>query len=110
MYIVKKDEVFRVQSSQKGKYYEVSLKKNTCTCPNFIYRLKRKGDCKHIKAVKELHQNNAKDDFEKALEFIEEKKEVDSLEFMETFSEGILNELIEKGELIEKKGMVKKNI
>lgn len=109
MYIVKKGDTFRVQSSQKGKYYEVNLKKGTCTCPHFTFRLKGRGECKHIKAVKELHNYEAKDDFEKAIEFVEEKGEIDSLDFIEKFSEGILNELIEKGELIEKKGIVKKN-
>ncbi|MFW6450391.1 MAG: hypothetical protein ACOCZ6_05030, partial [Nanoarchaeota archaeon] len=77
--------------------------------PHFVFRLKGKGECKHIKAVKELHQNDAKDDFEKAVEFIDENEEVDSLDFIERFSEGLLNELIDRGEMIEKKGKVKKN-
>ncbi len=108
MYIKKKGNVFLVQSSQKGKYYKVDMTKNKCDCPHFSFRLKNSDkDCKHLEAVKKLHENDAKDDFEKSIQYVKDKKEVESIHFIEKFSEGVLNELIERGELIEEKGKVK---
>ncbi len=109
MYIRKKGNIFLVQSSQKGRYYTVSLEKSDCTCPHFKYRLKSKGDCKHIKAVKELHKINAKDDFEKAVDYVKDKDKVEKEHFVEMFSEGLLSELIERGEIKEIKDKVQKN-
>lgn len=108
MNITKKDDIFFVQSSKKGKYYKVSLKNGTCDCPHFQFRLRKGGgDCKHLKAVKELFATDAKDDFEKAIAYVKENIEVDSVDFIEKFSEGVLDELIERGELIEKNGKIR---
>lgn len=107
MNITKKGDVFFVESSKKGKYYKVSLKNGACDCPHFLYRLKGQGVCKHLKTVKELVNTQAKDDFQKAIDYVKKHGEVDSVEFMEMFSEGILDELKERGELIEKNGKVK---
>jgi len=46
-----KANLYKVESSEPGKFYLVDLKKNTCTCPGYIYKKK---DCKHIRAVKEV--------------------------------------------------------
>ncbi|MFW6449690.1 MAG: SWIM zinc finger family protein [Nanoarchaeota archaeon] len=107
MNIKKRGNFYYVESSTKGKYYKVSLKNNTCDCPHFQFRLKKQGGaCKHLKAVKELYNTNAKDDFQKAVDYVKNKGEVDSIDFIEIFSEGILEELIERGELVEKNGKI----
>ncbi|MGM5482203.1 MAG: SWIM zinc finger family protein [Nanobdellota archaeon] len=108
MNITKKGKIFIVQSSKKDKYYRVSLEKGECDCPHFLYRLKRTGEeCKHLKAVKDLIKCHAKDDFEKAVDFVKKQESVDYSEFVELFSEGILYELIENGNLIKKNGEVR---
>jgi predicted nucleic acid-binding Zn finger protein len=108
MNIIKKENYYLAQSSKdKKKYYQVNLDKNECNCPHFLIRLKKKGElCKHIIEVKKILFNDAKDDFQKAISYVEKNIEVDSICFIEKFSLGLLDELIKRGELIENKGKV----
>jgi hypothetical protein len=101
-------EKYLVESSIKGKYWKVDLAKKTCNCPNFLFRKRASGEvCKHIIAVQQMLSNDSKDDFEKAVDYVKEKGEVDSVELIERFSEGLVNELIERGQLAEYKGRIK---
>ncbi|MFP4403513.1 MAG: SWIM zinc finger family protein [Nanoarchaeota archaeon] len=108
MNIIKKDNYYIVQSSKnKKKYYQVDLKNNECTCPHYKIRLKKTNEsCKHIISVKSLLYNDSKDDFSKAKEFVAQNFEVDINDFLKKFSLGLLDELIEKEELIENKGKI----
>lgn len=108
MNIKKEGDLFLVESSTKGKYYNIDIANKKCDCPHFIYRMQRiGGECKHIKAVKDLLYNDSQDDFDKAIEFIRINSKVDSLDFIEKFNEKILDELKNQGEIIEEKGMLK---
>ena len=101
-------EIYSVESSTKGKYWKVDLSKKTCNCPNFLFRKRASGElCKHILAVQQTLNNDSKDDFEKAVDYVKEKGAVDSVELIEKFSEGLVNDLIERGQLAEYKGKIK---
>ncbi len=104
MKIRQSDAHFLVEGS-KGDFYKVDLDKNTCNCPHFRYRLRGKGICKHIMAVKDLIEIDAKDDFEKALLFADGG--VSRTDFIERFSLGLLNELIENQKLSETDGLIR---
>lgn len=110
------DTRFKVESaSKKGKFYNIDIEQPFCNCPDFMFReIKKHGKCKHIKAVEEYldkkgikkdKKTKAKDD--KVLAYVKKQKEVDSLKLIEKFSEPIVNELIQKGDLIEEKGKIK---
>ena len=108
------DIKFKVESSsKKGKFYEVNIEQPFCDCPSFLFiEVKKHGICKHIKAVQEYLDKGKLDKKSKAktdkiLDYVKNKKEVDSLKLIEKFSEEIVNELIQKGELIEEKGKIK---
>lgn len=122
----KKEGLYKVESSsKKGKFYEVDIKKPFCNCPAFMFReLKRHGVCKHVlaareyahkgkaeKAVKEAVKKGAikkgEDIYTKAVEFVKSKREVGSMELINKFGEEIVDELIRRGELIEKKGKIR---
>ncbi len=108
MEIAKKDGHYSVGSSTPGKSYEVDLKKNTCTCPHFIHRLRRTGgDCKHIKAVKGLVSSGDASDFDEIISFVKDNVFVDSIELIEKFSEKKISDLIQNGELIEEHGKIR---
>lgn len=108
MNIKKEGDLFLVESSKKGKFYNVDITEKTCDCPHYIYRMKRVGgECKHIKAVKDLLYNGTQDNFDKALEYIRINSKVDSLEFIEEFGEELLDELKTQGEVVEEKGIIK---
>ncbi len=108
MEIGKKDGHYSVESSTPGRFYEVDLKKNTCTCPHFIHRLRRTGgDCKHIKAVKALVSSGDASDFDEIISFVKENVFIDSVELIERFGEDKINELVGNGELIEEHGKIR---
>ena len=95
-------EVYMVKSSKPGKYW-----KRTCNCPHFVFRLRKTGEvCKHIHAVEKMLHNESKDDFEKAIMFVKKKGKIDSVQLIEKFGEGLVNELIDRGELLEKNGKI----
>jgi hypothetical protein len=101
-------EIYLVESSTKGKYWKVDITKKTCDCPNFLFRKRAAHEpCKHLIAVNEMLNNDSKDDFEKAVDYVKEKGAVDSVELIEKFSEGLVNELIERGQLTEYKGKIR---
>ena len=98
-------EIYLVSSSKPGKYYKVNYEKRSCNCPHWVFRLRQKGEsCKHILEVEKILHNETKDDFDKALQKVKDSGEIDSIELIEEFGEGIVNELIERGEISEKKG------
>lgn len=122
----KKEGFFKVESSsKKGKFYEVDINKPFCNCPAFMFReLKHHGVCKHIiearefsqkgkakkasaKAVKKGAMKKGEDIYAKAVEFVKQKKEVGSMELINKFGGEIVDELIRRGELIEKKGKIR---
>jgi len=106
--IEKTGETYEVESSKKSKFYTVDLKKKTCTCPQFIYRMRRQGgECKHIIAVKEFVTKSSSDDFDEIIDFVKENVFVESVELIDKFGEDKVNELISHGELIEEHGKIR---
>ena len=103
-------------SSRKGKWYTVDPKKPWCECADFRFReMKRKGVCKHIKAVREYIEKTQQKTLAKEQKkindivlFIEKQGgEVDSIKLIEKFGEDEVNHLIQLGEIIESKGKIK---
>ena len=108
MEIIKQEDTYKVESSKKGKFYVVDLIKGTCTCPHFRLRLARvHGMCKHMQAVKDKVESRDSESYGKILSYVNEKGEVDSLELIKKFGEDAVDDLLSRGELIEKNGMVR---
>ena len=107
MGIIKDGDVYEVESSTKDKSYIVDLRKKTCTCPQFIYRLKKAGgECKHIAAVKEFATGGGSD-FDEIIDFVRENVFVESIELFEKFNKEAVDTMISHGELIEESGKVR---
>lgn len=107
MKIIKTKNKFNVESHIKGKYYIVDLNKETCTCPHYMFRMSKIGDeCKHLKAVREKYAKKTSKKSKNLLDYVKEKVSVDSIEALDKYGE-VVDELIEKGELIEDKGKLK---
>jgi len=109
-------EKYKVESSsKKGKFYNVNIEQPFCDCPDFMFReIKKHGKCKHIKAVEEYLkkkkvkiEKKTKPKYDKIIAYVKKQKQVDSLKLIEKFGEPIVNELIQKGDLIEEKGKIK---
>jgi predicted nucleic acid-binding Zn finger protein len=117
MRIIKlKNNRYKVESSSKGKFYSVDLNAPFCDCPQFMFREKaRGGKCKHILAIEEKYGNKPKQkvsqktlsSFSKIIEEVKQKEEVETVVLMEKYGEKEVQELIDRGELIETKGKVK---
>jgi len=111
MKIRKKGKNFEVESSKKGKFYTVDLKVPSCTCAHFLFRLRNTGGkCKHISAVEEKHKKNKKAPqksilaYSKILDEVKKNGEVETVLLMEKYSEQEVQELINKGDIIEHDG------
>lgn len=104
-----KDGTYTVESSsRKGKFYVVDLDKGTCTCPHFRLRMARiHGLCKHMEAVKDENEGRDIKSYGKIIDYIQEKGEVDSLELIKKFGEDAVDDLLSRGELIEKEGKIR---
>lgn len=103
-----KDGTFKVESSsEKGKFYIVDLDKQTCTCPHFRLRMQRiHGLCKHIQAVKDKLEKRDVESYGRIIDYVQKKGEVDSLELIKKFGEEAVDDLLSRGELIEKEGKI----
>lgn len=138
MRIVKLKTTYKVESaSHPGTWYIVNLASRTCTCPEFVFRMKRIGGiCKHISAVEErsagiaptvvtkemrhAREKELRKDAKSRSEAEEKKKAYDSItsyirvrgtmdtiDLINVFGEDAVNDLIRLGELIEKAGKVR---
>ena len=128
MRIIKlKNNRYKVESSKKGKFYKIDMNAPFCDCPHFLFRERaRGGKCKHIKAVEEKYGEKAKakpakkgkkagkkasqktlKSFNKIIQEVKKKKEVETVVLMDKYGESTVQELIDKGELIESKGKVR---
>lgn len=113
-------------SSKPGNFYIVDINRGSCSCPQWMFRLiKTGGKCKHILAVEKKYKLKVKErkpaaektekeptkvaqtKKNKIIEYVKEKQQVDSIELIEKFSEKEVNALLEQGELIEEKGIIK---
>ena len=93
--------------SSKGKFYIVDLSKGTCTCPHYRTRMaKIHGLCKHLEAVKDKEEDRDDEAYGKILDYVNEKGEVDSLELIKEFGEQAVDDMLSRGELIEKDGKI----
>jgi len=103
------DGTYKVESSsRKGKFYVVDLKEQTCTCPHFVLRMRRiHGLCKHIQAVKDSFEERDIKSYAEIIGYVKKKKEVDSLELIKKFNEEAVDDLLSRGELIEKEGRIR---
>lgn len=106
MKIKKYGRIFRVESSDGKKYYNVDAAKPSCECPAFIFR---KMECKHIEAVRRLLETESeREKIEDEIRgFVSGPGEVDSVQLIERFGEDKINEMLRLGELIERKGKVR---
>jgi hypothetical protein len=108
MRIIRQKDKYKVESHEKGTFYIVDLKANICSCPHFLYRLKRQGaDCKHLQAVKARLTKGTATDFDAIISYVKDSVFVDSMELIEKFGEEAVNTLIEHGELIEEHGKIR---
>jgi hypothetical protein len=108
MNIKRDNERYLVEGTKPGTFYSVDLYNNTCTCPHYVHRMKRiKGDCKHLKAVKESVSSSTPDEYDEIVKLIKENVFVDSIELIDKFGEERINELIKNGELIEEHGKIR---
>ncbi len=104
----KNKNLFKVESSEKGNFYDVDLEKKTCTCMHFLLRLRNTGQlCKHLLAVQEKFGVMKKEKKESILKYLEKRKEIDSIELIEKFGERVVNEALKNGIIIEEKGRIK---
>ncbi|MBU0536340.1 MAG: hypothetical protein KKE20_05205 [Nanoarchaeota archaeon] len=111
---IKKDgDKYQVESSRKGKFYEVEIEKPFCSCPQFLYReLKMHGECKHIKAVREFlskKQKPSKKEEKKEKDLLDElrKGPADAMELVNKYGDRMIDSLKKRGDIIEEKGEVK---
>lgn len=104
-----KDGTYKVESSsRKGKFYVVDLKEQSCTCPHFMLRMRRiHGLCKHIQAVKDRFEERDIESYAEIIGYVKNKGEVDSLELIKKFNEEAVDDLLSRGELIEKDGRIR---
>ncbi|MBD3204222.1 hypothetical protein GF327_08050 [Candidatus Woesearchaeota archaeon] len=103
------DNFYRVESSStKGKFYKVNIKEETCTCPDYIFRARKRGGvCKHIRAVIEKFRKKNTSNFEKIKAAIKEHGEIDTAKLLKEFDEDLIDKLIQQGEVIEYKGKLR---
>jgi hypothetical protein len=107
MEIIKQENTYKVESSKKGKFYVVDLSKGTCTCPHFQVRLRKiHGMCKHMQAVKDKTEKRDDITYDAIIDYVK-GKEIDSLELINKFGEDAVDDLLSRGELIEKNGMIR---
>ena len=108
MRIIKKRNKFKVESHEKGVFYEVSLESKRCSCPHYRFRLAQQGEqCKHIAAVRKWVSERVQSKGKGILEFIKAKEEVDTMFLIKEYGESIVNDLIANGEIIEKDGKIR---
>lgn len=117
MRIIKLKDKFKVESHKKGEFYKVDVNKPFCSCPHFMFRLiKTGGECKHIKAVKEKYaiKKEAQKKLvrltkkeEKIINLVRKKGTIDTIELIDKHGDKIINDLIERNELIEEHGKVR---
>lgn len=109
MNVRKKGSIYQVESSSgKGKFYDVDLSKRSCNCPAFLFRYKSRGLlCKHIEAVIDYDEEFGHEDFQKIISLVRDRGPVPTITVLEMFDEETVNELIQKGELIEERGKLR---
>ncbi|MFC1741380.1 SWIM zinc finger family protein [Nanoarchaeota archaeon] len=102
-------------SSSEGKFYKVDPKKPWCDCPAYKFRYMKSGKvCKHIAAVRELVADETSEELEVEMKegeavrkFIEDAGgEADVVEVIDKFGESLVDNLIEHGELLERRGKI----
>jgi len=123
------ESAYRVESHEKGKFYDVNITSKSCTCPHYRFRMAReRGECKHITSVKEFiiagielkpykrkysakkGKRGAKPSGKKhditldILKEVELRKEIESAELIERYGELIITDLLDKGYIIESNG------
>lgn len=107
MKVLKQGSSYKVQSSsEKGRFYTVDIVKRVCDCPAYRFRYQKKGLlCKHIEAAL-THHEKLGDSGEEITDFVRKKGPIDSIRLISMFGEDPVNDLLHKGELIEKRGRI----
>jgi predicted nucleic acid-binding Zn finger protein len=107
MNIKKEDDFYLVESSKPGKFYKVNPHMPMCDCPHFLFhQIKVHGECKHIVAVKEFMRKEGDDIYSEIVAKCSDW--TDTIELMEKHGEKAVQTLIDRGELIENRGKVKR--
>jgi len=122
---IKKDgDLYKVESSKKGKYYTVDVLEPSCTCPHFQFRLRNTNEkCKHIKEVEEYIKNKKplkkkkknikafskpkKKEGQSIVGWIKDNQPVDAIEAIEMYGQDVIDDMVAKGEIIEKNGLLR---
>jgi hypothetical protein len=124
--------IYKMESNTKGEFYDINIISKSCTCPHYRFRMaKQEGECKHIIAVKEYiiekssvsqyksnygrKEKTTKKKTQKKrhditldiLKEVEDATNINSIELIEKYGELIINDLIEKGYLIEQNNKIK---
>ncbi|MBN1386677.1 hypothetical protein JW968_06950 [Candidatus Woesearchaeota archaeon] len=109
MRLIKTKDGYRIpSSSQKNQFYEVDPKKKSCTCAQYLFRARKVGGtCKHIDAVLEHLGSMKKNEKEELLEVVKKLGPIDFVKLAESYSEDLINQLIDSGDLIEEKGRIR---
>ncbi len=95
-----RDATVRVSASRNGIFYKVDLRRNSCTCPHYMHRLRRSRlDCKHIRMAKE-HFGSA-DEFDLAVAKVRESAFMDTTDLQKQFAGLSIRGLIDAGILNE---------
>ncbi len=109
MKIIRKERgMYKVESHTPGKFWTVDLAKCTCSCPHYLYRLRKtKGECKHIKAVKEHVTGKEASRYDDIISYVRDNVFVDSIGLIEKFGQETIDMMINNGELLEEHGKVR---
>jgi len=97
------DDHYLVTSNNWKSSYKIKLDLSSCNCPSFSFNNYRGtgGSCKHIKwLIEELQSLSNKN---KAIVIDDGMFAID---FIDKYSEEVLNVLIQRGEIIEKRGVL----
>ncbi len=90
-----------------GKFYTVDPNKPWCSCFDFRFRESRlHGVCKHITAVREQEDKKRAAEGGDVIAYVRKRGEVDSGELIKEFGEDVVDSLIKRGDLMERKGKI----
>ncbi|MFH1072182.1 MAG: SWIM zinc finger family protein [Nanoarchaeota archaeon] len=137
MRIIKLKTKYKVESeSRPGTWYFVDPVKKTCSCPEYLFRMRKiDGICKHINAVEEqgkkkeptVMTKKIKEDKKKAIkktakkqvekeskdeiyqaiiEYVRVRGSVDTIDLIAHFDEESVADLLRLGELTEENGVI----
>ncbi|NOZ81422.1 MAG: SWIM zinc finger family protein [DPANN group archaeon] len=109
MNIHREGNIYKVESaSKKGRFYTVDVAQRTCDCPAFRFRYQKRGLlCKHLEAAIDYDEEFGHERYQKVIDLVRKEGPINTVTILEMFDEDTVNELIQKGELIEERGKLR---